>query len=53
MAYYDIFREWLAIKYPASRHALWEPSPGGGYERVQIGDVGRANFIGFFQCSST
>jgi hypothetical protein len=40
MAHYDIFREQLAIKYPASGHALWEPIPGIGYERVQIGEVG-------------
>jgi len=35
MAHYDIFRERLAMKYPAFGHALWEPdSP------VQVGDVG-------------
>ena len=35
MAHYDIFRERLAIKYPAFGHALWEPD-----SRVQVGDVG-------------
>jgi hypothetical protein len=40
MAHYDIFREQLAIRYPASGHALWEPKPGIGYELVRIGDVG-------------
>ena len=37
---YDIFREELAAKYPAYGHALWEPSPGGRYTVVDIGDVG-------------
>jgi hypothetical protein len=37
---YDIFREELAIKYPAYGHALWQPSPGGGCAAVDIGDVG-------------
>jgi hypothetical protein len=37
---YDIFREELAIKYPAYGHALWDPSPGGRYDAVDIGDVG-------------
>jgi hypothetical protein len=37
---YDIYREQLAIKYPAYGHALWEPSPGGRYTSVEIGDVG-------------
>lgn len=37
---YDIFREELAIKYPAYGYALWEPSPGGRYTAVEIGDVG-------------
>ena len=37
---YDIYREELAIKYPAFGHALWEPSPGGRYTSVEIGDVG-------------
>ena len=45
---YDIYREELAIKYPAYGHALWEPDPGGLYTSVDIGDVG---FIrqGYFQ----
>jgi hypothetical protein len=37
---YDIFREELAIKYSTYGHALWEPSPGGHYTAVEIGDVG-------------
>jgi hypothetical protein len=37
---YDIYREQLAIKHPAYGHALWEPSPGGRYKSVEIGDVG-------------
>jgi hypothetical protein len=37
---YDIYREELAMKYPAYGHALWEPSPGGRYTCVEIGDVG-------------
>ena len=37
---YDIYREELAIQHPAYGHALWEPSPGGRYESVEIGDVG-------------
>jgi hypothetical protein len=37
---YDIFREELAIRYPAYGHALWNPSPGGRYNAVEIGDVG-------------
>jgi hypothetical protein len=40
MAHYDIFREQLAIKYPACGHALWEPTPGTGHGRVEVGDVG-------------
>ena len=40
MAHYDIFREQLAIKYPAYGVALWEPSPGKLYSPVEIGDVG-------------
>lgn len=40
MAHYDIFRHNLAIKYPALGHALWEPSPGGRYSAVAVGDVG-------------
>ena len=37
---YDIFREELATKYSLYGHALWEPSPGGHYTTVEIGDVG-------------
>lgn len=37
---YDIYREEFAIKYPTYGHALWEPSPGGHYTAVEIGDVG-------------
>ncbi|KAF8261604.1 hypothetical protein EI94DRAFT_1745593 [Lactarius quietus] len=40
MAHYDIFRENLVIKYPAYGHALWEPSTGGRYPAVAVGDVG-------------
>jgi hypothetical protein len=40
MAHYDIFRQELAIKYPAYGHALWEPSPGEHYPTVAVGDVG-------------
>ena len=40
MAHYDIFRHTLSIKYPACGHALWEPSPGGRYPAVAVGDVG-------------
>ncbi len=39
MAHYDIFREQLAVTYPAFGHALWEPSPGQ-HGPVQVGDVG-------------
>jgi hypothetical protein len=37
---YNIYREEMAIKYPAHGHALWVPSPGGLYPAVQVGDVG-------------
>jgi hypothetical protein len=40
MADYDIFREQLAIKYPAYGHALWEPSPWQPDRPVEVGDVG-------------
>ncbi len=33
---YDIYREELAIKYPAYGHALWDPNPGGRYTAVDI-----------------
>jgi hypothetical protein len=36
----SIFREELALRYPAHGHALWEPDPGGLYEAVEVGDVG-------------
>ncbi|KAH9970598.1 hypothetical protein BGW80DRAFT_1461197 [Lactifluus volemus] len=39
---YNIFRDELAIKYPAYGHALWDPSPcrEGLDSAVQVGDVG-------------
>ena len=37
---YDIFREKLALKYPAYGHALWRPNPGQDCPPVEIGDVG-------------
>jgi len=37
---YDTFRVALAWKYPNCGHALWEPSPGGLYDSVEVGDVG-------------
>jgi hypothetical protein len=40
MAHYDIFRDQLAIKYPAYGHALWEPSPWPLSIPVEVGDVG-------------
>ncbi|KAF8262515.1 hypothetical protein EI94DRAFT_1704701 [Lactarius quietus] len=40
MDHYDIFREQLAIRFPRYGHALWEPSPGGLYHVVGVGDVG-------------
>jgi hypothetical protein len=39
MAHYDVYREQLAVTYPAFGHALWEPCPGGQYP-VEVGDVG-------------
>ena len=49
MADYDIFREQLAIKFPAYGHALWDPSPPEPNRPVKVGDVG---FIrkGKFHC---
>jgi len=38
--HYDIFREQLGTKYPSYGHALWDPSPGELYGRVEVGDVG-------------
>ncbi|KAH9960254.1 hypothetical protein BGW80DRAFT_78204 [Lactifluus volemus] len=35
---YDIFRE--ELKYPAFGHPLWDPSSGGLYNSVEVGDVG-------------
>ena len=40
MAYYNIFRDQLAIKYPTLGYALWEPGPGGQYPPAEVGDVG-------------
>ena len=40
MAHYDVFREQLAIKYPAFGHALWDPTPRNPDRPVQVGDVG-------------
>ena len=42
MAHYNIFREQLAITYPAYGYALWEPGPSSGrlYRPVEVGDVG-------------
>jgi hypothetical protein len=48
---YDIFRDELALKYPAHGHALWDPSREGLYSAVQVGDVGfirRGKFIRLF-----
>ena len=38
MAHYDIFRDQLAIRFPAHGYALWEPSPGDHV--TSVGDVG-------------
>ncbi|KAF8262518.1 hypothetical protein EI94DRAFT_1688024 [Lactarius quietus] len=39
--HYDIFREQLAIRFPAHGYALWEPSPLEDLYRVAgVGDVG-------------
>jgi hypothetical protein len=40
MHHYDVFRQKLAIKFPAYGYALWEPTPGEHYPTVQVGDVG-------------
>ncbi|KAH9054886.1 hypothetical protein EDB87DRAFT_1406740 [Lactarius vividus] len=40
MAHYDIFRDQLAIRFPALGHALWDPSPEHPYQVVGVGDVG-------------
>ncbi|KAH9029173.1 hypothetical protein EDB85DRAFT_2252742 [Lactarius pseudohatsudake] len=39
-AHYDIFRDQLALRYPALGHALWDPSPENPYQVVGVGDVG-------------
>ncbi len=49
MAHYDIFREQLAIRFPALGHALWDPSPGNLYQVVWVGDVGYIS-EGRFRC---
>jgi hypothetical protein len=49
MAHYDIYREQLANLHHGT--ALWEPDPGGQYDKVSIGDVGyirRGHFIRLF-----
>ena len=40
MADFEIFREQLAIKYPAHGYALWEPRPWQPDMPVNVGDVG-------------
>ena len=42
MAHYNIFRDQLAIRYPAYGHAVWDPGPNPGvlYSPVEVGDVG-------------
>ena len=37
---YEIFREQLAINYPAYGYALWDPTPTNPNRPVQVGDVG-------------
>jgi hypothetical protein len=37
---YHVYREEIAIKYPAHGHALWLPNPAGLYPAVEVGDVG-------------
>ena len=48
MAHHNIFREEIATACPNYGFALWEPSPGGQYDAVEVGDVG---FVrrGYFQ----
>jgi hypothetical protein len=51
MADFEIFREQLAIKYPAHGHALWEPRPWQPDMPVEVGDVGfirNGRFHGLF-----
>ena len=48
-AHYDTYREQLAGLYHG--YALWQPSSGGLYDRVRVGDVGfilHGNFTRFF-----
>ena len=40
MAEFEIFREQLAMKYPANGHALWEARPLDPDRPVEVGDVG-------------
>ena len=40
MTHYDIFRHHLAMKFPACRHALWDPGSGNLYPAVEVGDIG-------------
>ena len=40
MAHFDIYRQQLGLNFHGYGHALWEPSPGGPYDAVEIGDVG-------------
>jgi hypothetical protein len=40
MDHRNIFRKELASQFPTFGHALWDPSPGGLYPPVEIGDVG-------------
>jgi hypothetical protein len=51
MTQYDIFRDQLAIKYPAYGHALWEPNPDVLQRAIEVGDVGcilQGNFLRLF-----
>ena len=40
LTHYEIFCYQLAIKFPASGHALWEPDPANISTAVEVGDVG-------------
>jgi hypothetical protein len=46
---YNIFRDELAIKYPAHGHALWNPSHEGLDSVVQVGDVGFTQYGKFIR----
>jgi hypothetical protein len=51
MAHYDIFRQHLAMKFPAYGYALWDPDPGNLCPAAEVGDVGyicRGKFRRFF-----